>query len=184
MKPVRRLLDNSSYVQELHGKIKTAISKRLQEMCSENPTRQLLSILDILVKLAASTEVKQLLSIKYTSNQTTNTRDTERIHKVFEFIMKNYTQEIYVPEVASMLNMCDASFSRYFKHHTRKTFSNYLSEIRISNACRVLMQGEENISQIGYMCGFENLSNFYRHFKRITGLVPKDYRNRFLKIAQ
>jgi len=47
-----------------------------------------------------------------------------------------------------------------------------------------LMQGEENISQIGYMCGFENLSNFYRHFKKITGLVPKDYRNMFLKIAQ
>ncbi|HET7897760.1 MAG TPA: AraC family transcriptional regulator, partial [Flavisolibacter sp.] len=95
-----------------------------------------------------------------------------------------YTQEIYLPDVAAMLNMSDASFSRYFKHHTRKTFSDYVTEVRINHACRLLMYSDENINEISYASGFENLSNFYRHFKRITGVVPKDYRKRFLKIAK
>ena len=181
---VRKLLDNSSFALEIHGKTKKQVTCKLYKMQHENPPQRLLSLLEILFNLSESKEKKPLLSTRYTPHNTTNTKDTYRINKVLEFIMKNYKHDIYISEVATMINMCEASFSRYFKHHTRKTFSNYLSEIRISNACRLLMQGEENISQIGYMCGFENLSNFYRHFKKITGLVPKDYRNMFLKIAQ
>ncbi len=183
MKSVRQLLYRSSQVLELHGKIKCIIRDRLLQMGNESPLQRLQSILDILINLSESVEAKPILSVKFTTNHTTNTKDTERIHKVFEFIMNNFTKEIYLPEVASMLNMSDASFSRYFKHHTRKTFSDYVTEIRINNACRLLMQGDENISQICYLSGFENLSNFYRHFKKIMGVIPKDYRKRFLKIA-
>lgn len=181
MKSVRKLLDRSAHVLELRGKVKSAIGKRLQEMCEENPTRRLLSILEILIRLAESSEVKPILSVQYTNPQTTNTKDTERIHRVFEYIMKHYTQEIYVTKVAAMLNMSDASFSRYFKHHTRKTFSDYVTEVRIQHACRLLMHGDENINEITYASGFENLSNFYRHFKKMTGVSPKEYRTRFLK---
>jgi AraC-like DNA-binding protein len=95
--------------------------------------------------------------------------------------MKNYTEEIYVQEIASKLHMSVPSFSRYFKHHTRKTFSDYVTEIRIGHACRLLMEQDLNISEISYKSGFDNLSNFYRHFKKIIGIIPKDYRNRFLK---
>jgi AraC-like DNA-binding protein len=115
---------------------------------------------------------------------TTDSEDAIRINKILEFILKNFKQRIYISEMASMLHMSDASFSRYFKHHTLKTFSTYVTEIRISHACRLLMQGEESISQIGYTCGFENLSNFYRHFKSITGMNPKDYKNKFLGIPK
>jgi AraC-like DNA-binding protein len=97
--------------------------------------------------------------------------------------MKNYTQEIYVHEIASQLHMSVASFSRYFKNHTRKTFSDYVTEIRIGHACRLLMEDNYSISEISYKSGFDNLSNFYRHFKKIIGIIPKDYRNRFLKIT-
>ena len=94
--------------------------------------------------------------------------------------LKNYKNEIYIEEIAEKLNMSIASFSRYFKHHTRKTFSNYVTEIRISHACRLLMEGNYSISEICYQSGFENLSNFYRHFKKHTGLIPKEYKGRFL----
>jgi AraC-like DNA-binding protein len=110
-----------------------------------------------------------------------NKKDTDRIHKVFDFIMKNYRSEIYLQEISSLLNMSPVSFSRFFKHHTRKTFSEYVTEVRISHACSLLMEDNESISQISYSSGFDNLSNFYRHFRRITGLIPKDYRKRFLK---
>ena len=94
--------------------------------------------------------------------------------------MENYTKEIYIEEIATKLNMSVASFSRYFKHHTRKTFSHYVTEIRIGHACRLLMEDDYNISEICYLSGFDNLSNYYRHFKNTVGVIPKEYKKRFL----
>lgn len=125
---------------------------------------------------------KPLLSYKFVPRNTTKSEDATQINKILDYILKNFKQRIYISEMAQMLYMSDASFSRYFKHHTLKTFSTYVTEIRISHACRLLMEGEDNVSQIGYACGFENLSNFYRHFKKITGVNPKEYRDKFLQI--
>ncbi len=187
MKLVRKLLHNSSFALEIHGKIKKYVMGKLYDISDEKPAQRLLNLLSILIKLSESKELKPLLSNGFVSNNNrliktnNNSNDTDRIHKVFEFIMKNYQREIYLQEIASMLNMSCVSFSRYFKHHTRKTFSEYVTEIRISHACGLLMQDNESISQISYSSGFENLSNFYRHFRKITGVLPKDYRRRFLK---
>lgn len=184
MRLVQKLLANASLALEIQGKIKDYTIGKLHDMLEEKPPQRLLSLLEILIRLSESRELKPLLSTQFDAQDTSNSKDTERIHKAFEFIMKNYTQEIYVTKIAAMLNMSSASFSRYFKHHTHKTFSNYVTEIRISHACRMLMQGDNNISEISYLSGFENLSNFYRHFRKITGVIPKDYRNRFLKIGK
>jgi len=180
MKLVNKLLDKSSLALEVHGKAKNYTIDKLYEMNSEKPAERLLSLLDILVRLAQSRELKPLLSNGYSAN---NSGNTDKINLAFEFIMKNYTQEIYVHEIASQLHMSVASFSRYFKNHTRKTFSDYVTEIRIGHACRLLMEDDFSISEISYKSGFDNLSNFYRHFRKIVGIIPKDYRNRFLKVT-
>jgi AraC-like DNA-binding protein len=179
MELVYRLLEKSSLASEIHGRVKKYTLNKLQGMYDEKPPQRLLSLLEILIRLSQSSELKPLLSTGYSAN---NSGNTDRINKVFEFIMKNYTEEIYVQEIASKLNMSVASFSRYFKHHTRKTFSDYVTEIRIGHACRLLMENNYSISEISYQSGFDNLSNFYRHFRKIIGLIPKEYRNRFLKI--
>ena len=184
MKAVNKLLDQSAFALEINGKVKDLVLLKLYEMCDESPSQRLLSLLQILMKLSEGKDLTPILSNRFTPPSTSHSQDTDRINKVFEFIMRNFTQEIYVPEIAAMLKMSSASFSRYFKHHTRKTFSGYVTEIRISHACRLLMQDNESVAQIGYRSGFENLSNFYRHFREITGLTPKEYRQRFLSIAE
>lgn len=183
LKGVHQLLDQSAFALEVHGQTRKEVTEQLHQMQTQSPPKRLLSLLDILLTLSESRELKPLLSTRFAPNHNINTKDTLRIQKVLEYIMKNYMNDIYISEVAAMLNMSEAAFSRYFKHHTQKTYTSYLTEVRISNACRLLMQGEESISEIGYGCGFENLSNFYRHFKKVTGFVPKDYRRQFLKIA-
>lgn len=180
MKLVNALLRKSSLALQIDGKTKRCIIRRLQDMNDESPSQRLLSLLEILVKLSQSNDVNTLLSSGFSVS---NTGDTDKINRVFQFIMQNYTKEIYVEEIASQLNMSVASFSRYFKNHTRKTFSDYVTEIRIGHACRLIMENNYGISEISYLSGFENLSNFYRHFKKIIGIIPKDYRNRFLKPA-
>lgn len=183
LKGVHQLLDQSAFALEVHGHTRREVTAQLHRMHTQSPPKRLLSLLEILLTLSESRELQPLLSTRFAPPQNTHTKDTHRIQKVLEYIMKNYMHDIYIAEAAAMLSMSEAAFSRYFKHHTQKTYSSYLTEVRISNACRLLMQGEESISEIGYACGFENLSNFYRHFKKVTGLVPKDYRRQFLKIA-
>ena len=79
--------------------------------------------------------------------------------------MGNYTREIYLQDIADELHMSPAAFSRYFKAHTLKTFSEYVTEIRISHACKLLMEKNYNVSEVVSMSGFDNRANFYRHFK-------------------
>jgi len=180
MKLVRRLLDRSVLGLEIQGKANRYVKSKLQEMESVSPANRLIKLMEILVYLSTSKELEPILSRTFIAN---NTSDTDKIDTVFQFILKNFKNEIYIEEIADRLNMSAASFSRYFKHHTRKTFSNYVTEIRISHACRLLMEGNYSISEICYKSGFENLSNFYRHFKKHTGLIPKDYKGRFLSGA-
>jgi len=179
MKLVNRLLDKSSLALEIHGKTKKYILNKLVAMDSEKPPKRLISLLEMLITLSQSSELKPLLSIGFSA---TNSGDSERINKVFEFIVNNYKEQIYVNDIASKLNMSVPAFSRYFKHHTRKTFSDYVTEIRIGHACKLLMEDNHTISEISYKSGFDNLSNFYRHFRKTVGIIPKEYRNRFLKI--
>ncbi len=181
MTQVNRLLEKSALALEIHGKTKEKVISLMIRMNEQSASRRLLSLLEILEELGQSEELKPLLSSGYTAN---TSGETDKINMVFEFILKNYTREIYVQDIAEKLNISVPAFSRYFKNHTRKTFSDYVTEIRIGHACRLLMENNYTISEISYQSGFDNLSNFYRHFKRILGVIPKEYRNRFLKTTQ
>lgn len=177
MKQVRRLLNSASLGLDIRGRTNQYVSQKLKEMVHDTSVHRLMKLLDILVYLSTSDELHPILSKGFTA---VDKHDAERINMVFQFIMKNFRNEIYVEQIAEKMNMSVAAFSRYFKLHTRKTFSNYITEIRISHACRLLMENNYSTSEISYLSGFENQSNFYRHFKKYTGLVPKDYKHRFL----
>jgi AraC-like DNA-binding protein len=177
MKLVRRLLDRAALGLDVLGKANKYVKQKLTEMKEEIPAKRLLSLLDILIFLSNSNDLKYILSRGFTAN---NSNDTDKINIVLQFIMVNYTNDIYIEEIASRLNMSVASFSRYFKHHTRKTFSQYVTQIRIAHACRLLMEDNYNISEICYLSGFDNLSNYHRHFKKLLGVIPKEYKNRFI----
>ncbi|MEP6467101.1 MAG: AraC family transcriptional regulator [Parafilimonas sp.] len=177
MKLVKRLLDKSSLGLEILGSANKYVKQKLIIMKSESAASRLLSLLDILIFLSETNDLKYILSSGFTAN---NTNDTDRINVVLQYVMEHYTNDIYIEEIASKLNMSVPSFSRYFKHHTRKTFSQYVTEIRISHACRLLMENNYTISEICYLSGFENLSNYHRHFKKLLDTIPKHYRNRFI----
>jgi transcriptional regulator GlxA family with amidase domain len=97
--------------------------------------------------------------------------------------MKNYKHRISLDEVAEIVNMTRTSFSRYFKSRVNKTFSDFLKEIRIKHACKLLKEEKMNIDNIGYECGFQTLSNFNKQFKTVMGKQPHNYRNEYLKAS-
>lgn len=101
--------------------------------------------------------------------------DGEKINDVFNFLTTNYDKEITLATVADVAHMSPTAFCRYFKQHTRKSYSRFLNEIRVNQACRLLQENAESISQVAYSTGFNNISNFNRQFKKITGITPSEY---------
>jgi AraC-like DNA-binding protein len=177
MKQVKTLLQRCCYVLEIQGTTKDQIINKLYAMRDETPPQRLVSLLEILIVLSESKELEQLLTFDFSARSNDK---TQKVTQAIEFILKNFKQKIYVDTIAQQLNMSVPAFSRYFKTHTRKTFTDYVTEVRIAHACKLITENQFSISEIGYKSGFDNLSNFYRHFRKIHGLIPKEYRKRFL----
>lgn len=105
--------------------------------------------------------------------------NSRRIQKVFEYINQNYSQVITLSEVAQLINMPEVSFSRFIKKKTGKTFVDSLNDIRIGHASRMLINSTDTIAEIAFKCGFNNMSNFNRLFKRRKNTTPKDFRENY-----
>ena len=138
---------------------------------------RILILLNLLNLLANSTEYKLLASEGY-SNSLTET-ETDRMNKVHAYVMKNFREKITLDKVATIANMSPTSFSRYFKIHANKTFSDFLTEIRIGYSCKLLISQKINISQVCYDSGFKTVSNFNRQFKAFTHYNPIEYRKKY-----
>lgn len=112
------------------------------------------------------------------SSQTTkpDTNENERMRRILDFTLNHFTEEIPVEQVAEIAHLSVPSFCRYFKQRTRKTYIDYLNELRIAHARRLLMTTDFSISQVGLECGFQNLSNFHRVFKKLVGATPLRFR--------
>ncbi|NQY11026.1 MAG: helix-turn-helix transcriptional regulator [Flavobacteriales bacterium] len=108
-------------------------------------------------------------------------KEGKRMDQVLKFILSEYYREITLKEISELANMTPNAFCRYFKQHTRKTYINFLNDIRIANACKTLKTSEESIAQIGYQNGFNNLSNFNRTFKKSINMSPSTYRKAYLQ---
>jgi AraC-like DNA-binding protein len=96
-------------------------------------------------------------------------------------MIQNYTQEIRLGQLADMVGMSEVAFSRFFRLRTSKSVTDYLLDIRIGNAIRLLVDSTQSISEICYSCGFNNLSNFNRIFRKRKDCTPKEFRENYNK---
>lgn len=137
----------------------------------------LLRLIDLLKRLSLDKEARRL----NTDNTVKILKDidTDRLDTIMLYLHKNYQSHVTLAEVASLINMSDASLTRFLKKWTGKTFIDNLNDIRISEAVCRLIDTSDSISEICYKCGFNNLSNFNRAFKRRKGSTPTDYREKY-----
>jgi AraC-like DNA-binding protein len=137
----------------------------------------LLSILKVLSETKDYHEVTRKSSF-YQSNK----YETERLNVVCSYTMANYSQPISLEQIAGISNLTVTSFCRYFKLITNKTYYDFLTEIRISHACHFLIEDKMSVDQIADKCGFYNISNFYRQFKKVIGVTPLTYKREYLMV--
>lgn len=135
--------------------------------------------LTILYELSRCENARTLASSSYA--KVTVEDDSRRILKVKNFISKNYMDELRLPELASLAGMSSSEFSRFFKLHTGRNISEYIIDLRLGYAARMLVDTAKSISEIGFDCGFNNLSNFNRIFKKKKGCSPSEFRESYHK---
>ena len=174
---LNNLLKRGSLGLEVIGKTNELIKIKLIDLVKKKGLERIIGLLQILVLMARSTEVSSIVQAGYTN--VNKESEKNRVSRVYEFVMDHFQQDIKQEEVASLINMTSSSFSRYFKSRMNKSFSDFLSEVRISHACKLLPSENLNISEVSYESGFNTLSNFNRQFKERMGMTPKKYKKDF-----
>jgi AraC-like DNA-binding protein len=149
----------------------------IQDIIRSEGLGRVARLLLLLEMMANATEYEYLASVGFAKNFYTN--DFHRFNKVYEYLIHNFAEQLRLEDVAAKAYLTSAAFSRYFKKCTGKSFSIFLNELRIGHAKRLLAENKNKISSIANGCGYNNLSNFNEQFKKITGITPREYRERF-----
>ncbi len=176
--PITQLYERAKRGLLIRGDLAEKIRPLMHQVVKAGPLDRVVLLLAILNHLAQSDSMDTLASA-FAFHQS-NELETVRLNRVYEYSLANYTREISLDEIAAIANLSVTSFCRYFKLMTRKTYSQFLIEVRISYACRALIENKQPIEIIGYENGFNNLSNFYRQFKKVQGTSPLEYKKKYL----
>lgn len=140
---------------------------------------QFLKFLYVMYELSVADDARVLASSSFA--HTVRTTESRRVQKVKQYIDDNYSRPLRLADMADLVGMTPVAFSRFFRQRTDRTLSEYIIDIRLGYAARMLVDSTKNISEICYECGFNNLSNFNRTFKAKRGLTPRDFRAMFKK---
>jgi AraC-like DNA-binding protein/quercetin dioxygenase-like cupin family protein len=175
--PIKKLLAHSRRGIRFKGKARNELKKHIQKLDDhKDGIDKIIDLLTILKIMAGTREYDLLSSSAFTKYVEED--DCERMNKVYQFLMDHYMESPSLEEVSQIANMSTTAFCRYFKSHTNKTYTQFLNEIKIGNACKLLIDNTLSISQICFETGFNNFTHFNSQFKKITSLTPSQYQDR------
>jgi AraC-like DNA-binding protein len=138
-----------------------------------------MQFLTILYELSRCEGARTLATSSYAKVEVES--DSRRVLKVKNYIAKNYMDEIRLNTLADIAGMSPSAFSRFFKLHTGRNLSDYIIEMRLGYASRMLVDTARSIAEISFQSGFNNLSNFNRIFKKKKGCSPSEFRENYHK---
>ncbi|WP_405382724.1 AraC family transcriptional regulator [Maribacter sp. LLG6340-A2] len=174
---LRQVFHKSLRGMEFTAATAITLQKLMLALLDKDGFEGILHLLKILDFISQTKEYTILASPGYTNSL--READTQRMFNVYAFVMNNFKRKMTLHELAQLTNMTPTSFSRYFKLHANKSFSEFVSEIRIGHACKLLIEQKMNVSQACYESGFSTLSNFNKQFKAITQRTPLAYKKEY-----
>ena len=178
---IHQMLDRAQLGLTFSLKSIMRVYPMLDTLASETePFRQYMSFLQIMYELSRADDSRVLASRAY-ARPYEDAVQSRRIQKVKEYIAAHFSEDIRLETLSELVGMTPPAFSRFFRARTNRTVMDYLIDIRLGNAARLLVDTTQNISEICYSCGFNNLSNFNRIFKAKRGYTPRDFRTLFKK---
>ncbi len=153
------------------------LSGRLRELSNKQGFDSVLELMSILHDLSISRNMRLLSDASFSNVQ--QSYSSRRVEKVMEYMNSNFDKQVLLADAAKISNMTEVSFSRFFKSHTGISFIDSLLEIRLGHASRLLIDTNQPVSEVAYNCGFNNISNFNRLFKKKKGCTPKEFKENY-----
>ena len=177
MTNIRDLIERSRRGLKFVGESKKRIADFIEQSARNTGARKVAELITLLEMMATTEEYEVLASVGFT--ESVNSDDFERFNKVYKYMVANFTTTIKLGDVAALVGLTPTAFCRYFKERTKKTFVEYLNDMRIGHAKKLLIEGKKKISTISMESGFNNLSNFISQFKKSTDMLPSDFQKEF-----
>ena len=179
--PLKEFLIKSERGYKFHGKTKSLIKSIMLNMIDMNNSDRLYALFQIFQLFGSSKEYRALASPAWIHSKPKETNEPMNI--ALQFVLQNFHRKIQINELLDVTNMSYAAFYPAFKNTYGMHFTDYLLNIRIGYACKLLCAEKVSIAEIAYDSGFENLANFNRRFKKIKGGTPSEYRRRIKQFS-
>lgn len=176
---IKKLLDESERGIHFPYPENKEIIQCIEQLPDSKGTMRIINLLHLL-DLMANFKQKRYLGSLHFCQSVSITMD-QRMEKILTYLSNHYKEDIDLNEVSSLIAMNSSSFCRYFKEKSGKTFTEYVLDLRIGYACKLLIENKMDIVQVSIECGFNTITHFNRIFKRNTGLTPTEYKKQFLK---
>jgi len=173
--PVNKVLEKAMGGLHITGKTNLEIREILYRMLEESPIERLASLIQILSVISISKDLEILSDFDLHKN--TNPKQKDRMNKIIQHTMLNFKRNISLTEIAEIANLSKSAFCRYFKATTKKSYMDFLYDVRVEFACKLLLENNSTVMQVCYESGFNNPSAFSQIFKRVKGVSPNKYRN-------
>lgn len=177
---IRKLLQDCSEGIKFHGKTLEEAMNIMINLTEDKGFMNVIQFLQLLDLLSKSSEICYLSSEGFSSKVLSS--HSNRIQMAYSYILKHYAKiDLKIRDVANQVNMSDSAFSHFFQKYAFRSFTQFLVDIRIGHACKLLLDTDETIGQISYESGFNNLANFNRLFKKYRQCTPVEFRRRYLE---
>lgn len=174
---IRKLLHDAARGIKFHGKTFETAMQKMIALTEDKGFASIIDFMQLLDLLSQSTEATFLASEGFSPQALQS--DSNRIQVVYSYILKNFADHlIKLGDVAALANMSSSAFSHFFQKCTTKSFTQFLLDVRIGHACKLLLSTDQTINQICYASGFNNVANFNRLFKKYRSCTPVEYRRR------
>ncbi|MFT5748801.1 MAG: AraC-like DNA-binding protein [Ancylomarina sp.] len=171
---VKLFLKNSTRGIRINGKTKLRLIELLNNLHESKGSERIILLLQILNVLTDSEELTELASAAFAESfkQSSN----QKLYQIYEYVSKNFQQKIDLESAAKVANLSKTAFCRFMKAKTNKTFTEFLNEMRINYAKKLIVERKLRMAQIAYECGFNSPSYFNKQFKLHTGQTPQEIR--------
>ena len=175
--PIGRLLERAGRGLHFTGKTARGAAAVLRELAQAEGVEALARLLVLLGKLATDRRARPLASLTYAP--VLNRQTEARVARVYEYAARHFQEAVTLPQLAKAAAMSPAAFSRYFKRTTGRAPSDFLNDLRLDHACRLLRETNLTVTRIGAEAGFATLTSFNRRFRERSRTTPRDYRRMF-----
>ena len=159
----------------IKGKTNTMLGKKLKALFGLNSFERIIELLKILDTIKKSGDIEYLNQKGYVANF--NLVDSDRINAICKYVAEHYYEDIRLDYVSNEIaNLTVSAFCHYFKKKMGKTFTEFVNEVRIEAAKRLIIETNKDIASIGFQCGYHSKSNFYKNFQKLNKQSPNQFR--------